>query len=120
MPDHSFGPFINDDSRLLILGSFPSVKSREASFYYANPTNRFFKVLAAVFDEKTGEWIELGNGNSDITDILSPDNALSDSDISEVLNIFNTFLPLIFIGLTIIIYYISYKVAYKIYNRKEI
>lgn len=55
MPDHSFGPFINDDSRLLILGSFPSVKSREASFYYANPTNRFFKVLAAVFDEKTPE-----------------------------------------------------------------
>lgn len=45
----------------------------------------------AVFDEETGEWIELGNGNGDITNILSPDNALSDSDISEVLNIFNTF-----------------------------
>lgn len=53
MPGHSFEPFINDDSRILILGSFPSVKSREASFYYANPTNRFYKVLAAVFNEKT-------------------------------------------------------------------
>ena len=42
----------------------------------------------AVFDEKTGEWIELGNGNSDITDILSPDNALSDSDVLEVIDIF--------------------------------
>ena len=37
-----------------------------------------------------------------------------------ILNILNTFLPLIFIGLTIIIYYISYKVAYKIYDKKEI
>lgn len=39
---------------------------------------------------------------------------------NNILNIFNTFLPLIFIGLTIIIYYISYKVAYKIYDKKEI
>ena len=42
----------------------------------------------AVYDEKSEEWIELGNGNSDITDILSPDNALSDSDVLEVINIF--------------------------------
>lgn len=39
---------------------------------------------------------------------------------NSILNIFNTFLPLIFIGLTAIIYYVSYKVAYKIYARKEI
>lgn len=39
---------------------------------------------------------------------------------NNILNILNTFLPLIFIGLTIIIYYISYKVAYKIYVKKEI
>lgn len=39
---------------------------------------------------------------------------------NNILNILNTFLPVIFIGLTIIIYYISYKVAYKIYDKKEI
>lgn len=39
---------------------------------------------------------------------------------NNILNILNTFLPLIFIGLIIIIYYISYKVAYKIYDKKEI
>ena len=39
---------------------------------------------------------------------------------NNILNIVNTFLPLIFIGLIIIIYYISYKVAYKIYDKKEI
>lgn len=39
---------------------------------------------------------------------------------NNILNILNTFLPLIFIGLTIIIYYVSYRVAYKIYDKKEI
>ena len=42
------------------------------------------------------------------------------SPANNILNIVNTFLPLIFLGLTIIIYYISYKVAYKIYDKKEI
>lgn len=52
--DHSaFGPFVRPDSRLLILGSFPSPKSREQAFFYGHPQNRFWKVAAAVFDEKT-------------------------------------------------------------------
>ncbi len=46
---HEFGPFYQKDSIILILGSFPSVKSREASFYYAHPQNRFWKLLAKVF-----------------------------------------------------------------------
>lgn len=46
---HGFGPFYRPDSRILILGSFPSVKSREASFYYGHPQNRFWRVLAAVY-----------------------------------------------------------------------
>ncbi len=49
---HGLEPFINEDSEILILGSFPSVLSRKAEFYYANPRNRFFKVLAGVFDEE--------------------------------------------------------------------
>ena len=44
-------PFINDDSEVLILGSLPSVKSREEGFYYAHPRNRFFLVLASLFNE---------------------------------------------------------------------
>ena len=43
--------FIDDESTVLILGSLPSVKSREDGFYYAHPRNRFFKVLANVFNE---------------------------------------------------------------------
>lgn len=50
---HSFPPFWNQDSELLILGSFPSVKSREQAFYYGHPQNRFWRVLASVYGEKT-------------------------------------------------------------------
>lgn len=51
--DHSdFGPFYDEDSRILILGSFPSVKSREAKFYYGHPQNRFWKIIPAVFNEE--------------------------------------------------------------------
>ena len=45
---HTFGPLYDRDSRLLILGSFPSVKSREAGFFYGHPQNRFWKVIAAL------------------------------------------------------------------------
>ena len=51
---HGFGPVYDARSRILILGSFPSVKSREQQFYYGHPQNRFWKVLAAL----TGAEIE--------------------------------------------------------------
>lgn len=52
---HPFKPVIFKESRVLILGSFPSVKSREVDFYYGNKNNRFFKILEVIFDEKIGE-----------------------------------------------------------------
>lgn len=47
---HTFGPVYNKDSEILILGSFPSVKSREGEFYYHHPQNRFWKVLSCLLD----------------------------------------------------------------------
>lgn len=47
---HTFGPVYNKDSEILILGSFPSVKSREGEFYYHHPQNRFWKVLSYLLD----------------------------------------------------------------------
>ncbi len=41
---HEFGPCYDADSKILILGSFPSVKSREEGFYYGHPMNRFWKL----------------------------------------------------------------------------
>ena len=52
---HPFKPVIFKESRVLILGSFPSVKSREVDFYYGNKNNRFFKILEVIFEEKIGE-----------------------------------------------------------------
>ncbi len=48
---HEFDAFYKKDSKVLILGSIPSRKSREDGFYYAHPQNRFWKVLAIVYDE---------------------------------------------------------------------
>ena len=48
---HPFGPLYDESSEILILGSLPSVKSREADFFYGHPQNRFWPLLAALFDE---------------------------------------------------------------------
>ena len=55
--DHPIPPFYDKGSKILILGSFPSVKSREQVFFYGHPQNRFWKVIAAVFDDKKPETI---------------------------------------------------------------
>ena len=57
--DHSsIPPFINKAANTLILGSLPSVASRKYGFFYAHPQNRFFKILAMVFNEQEPKTIE--------------------------------------------------------------
>ena len=51
--EHPFGPLYSPHSRVLILGSFPSVKSREQQFFYGHPQNRFWKVVAALYGQET-------------------------------------------------------------------
>ena len=48
---HTIAPFYDENSEALILGSFPSVKSREQGFFYGNEKNRFWKVLSELFGE---------------------------------------------------------------------
>lgn len=55
---HEFDAFYQQDSKILILGSFPSVKSREVSFYYGHPQNRFWKVLSSIFEDELPITIE--------------------------------------------------------------
>ena len=54
---HPIPPLYDEKSQILILGSFPSVKSRKECFFYGHPQNRFWKVIARVLDEKTPETI---------------------------------------------------------------
>jgi len=58
MVEHPIRPVYDKNSRILILGSFPSVKSREANFFYGHPQNRFWKVLAAVFEAEVPVTVE--------------------------------------------------------------
>ena len=55
---HEIEPIFNRDSKILILGSFPSVKSREGHFFYNHPQNRFWKVLAKIFNCEVPQTIE--------------------------------------------------------------
>ncbi len=61
---HPFKPIFNKDSKILILGSMPSIKSREEGFYFAHPQNRFWKVLSAIFNQ------EINNSVQDKTNFL--------------------------------------------------
>lgn len=93
---HGFGPFYRADSHLLILGSFPSVKSRESSFYYGHPQNRFWRILAAVCgsdvpvsrEEKeaflTAQRIALYDVIESCTIIGSADSTISDVVVSDL------------------------------------
>ena len=54
---HEFDPVFDGNSRILILGSFPSAKSREANFYYGHPRNRFWKILAEIYQVRVPETI---------------------------------------------------------------
>ncbi len=71
---HPFGPLYSEKSRVLILGSFPSVKSREQNFFYGHPQNRFWKVIASVFDSEVPDTIDAKKAL-----ILENDLALWDS-----------------------------------------
>lgn len=51
---HTLKPIYDESSKVLILGSLPSVKSREIGFYYGHPKNRFWSTLEKVFKEKIG------------------------------------------------------------------
>ncbi len=53
-----FGPIFDKDSKVLILGSFPSVKSRQIDFYYGNKQNRFWKMLCGYFGEEIPETVQ--------------------------------------------------------------
>jgi TDG/mug DNA glycosylase family protein len=55
---HPFEPVIFEDSEILILGTFPSIKSFENNFYYSHPKNQFWDILSVVFNDKKSLTIE--------------------------------------------------------------
>ena len=74
---HSFKPIFDKNSKILILGSFPSVISRKFGFYYTNPQNRFWRVLAGVLNTAVPE-----SKDEKIKFLLSHHIAIYDAAIS--------------------------------------
>lgn len=84
---HEFAPVYDENSRVLILGTFPSVKSREQHFYYGHPQNRFWRVMAGLTGEAVPETIEekkallLGHGIA-VWDVIACCDITGSSDSS--------------------------------------
>lgn len=85
--EHEFEPIFDEKSRVLILGTFPSVKSREQNFYYGHPQNRFWKVMARLTDSEVPQTVEekkallLKNGIA-IWDVIESCEIVGSSDSS--------------------------------------
>lgn len=99
--NHPLEPIYNNESKVLILGTMPSVKSREQEFYYAHPKNRFWKTLSKVYNEEIGSTKQerkdfLYKHNIALFDVLksceingSSDNSIKNpipNDLSKILN----------------------------------
>lgn len=84
---HPFDPVYESRSKVLILGSFPSVKSRQNGFYYGHPQNRFWKVISALCDETIPVTNEekkavLLNHKLALWDVLESCEIIGSSDVS--------------------------------------
>lgn len=91
--EHPFQPIVFKDTHTLILGSFPSIKSFENNFYYAHPSNQFWKILEAVTtypinnrDQKLWLLKEVKFGLWDMVRECSRDNSLDSSLENEEVN----------------------------------
>ena len=90
MQEHPFGPIVFKNSKTLILGSFPSIKSFENSFYYAHPKNQFWKILSQISgypvnnkDQKIWLLKELNLALWDIVKSCNRENS-SDSNLKDI------------------------------------
>ena len=118
---HTFEPVYDKESKILILGSFPSVKSRESKFYYGHPQNRFWKVIAKITNRKEPMAIEekkelLLSNHIAIWDVIESCTiqGSSDSSIKDVVvNDFSDILQ----NSSIQRIYVNGNKAYELYHR---
>ena len=118
---HTIAPVYDENSRILILGSFPSVKSREAAFFYGHPQNRFWHVLSTVLQEPLPSSIEekramlLRRGIA-LWDVLASCKITGAADSSIRDPVANDFTP-IFAAADIRAVFTTGRVAAKFYTR---
>jgi hypoxanthine-DNA glycosylase len=119
--EHTFAPIFDTNSKMLILGSFPSVKSRENGFYYGHPQNRFWKVIAGIYGCAVPITIEnkkemLMNNNIALWDVIQICDIIGSSD-SSIKNVEPTDLNFILKQCDIKMIYTNGKMAGKLYHK---
>jgi len=121
MTVHPIEPVFNESSRILILGSFPSVKSREVMFYYGHPQNRFWKVLSKIFRSDVPQTVQdkkeflLGHGIA-LWDVIKSCEITGSSD-SSVKNVTANDISYIFEQAHIEKVYVNGRCAQKYYDK---
>ena len=121
MLQHPFPPLYDKNSKILILGSFPSVKSREQNFFYGHPQNRFWKVVATVLEKEIPTTIEekrefLLSSNIALWDVIASCEITGSSD-SSIKNVVANDLTEILETSNIKKIFVNGKTAEKYYNR---
>ncbi len=116
---HPIPPLFDENSTVLVLGSFPSVKSRETGFFYGHPQNRFWKVLSRLYDETTPVSIEekksfLLRNHIAVWDVISSCDIIGSSDTS-IKNVTTNDLSTILNKAPINAIFVNGKSAYKYY-----
>lgn len=118
---HPVKPVYNEKSKILILGTFPSVKSREACFFYAHPQNRFWKTLAAVTNDTLPSSVEekkafLLRNNIAVWDVIQSCEVEGSSD-SSIKNVITNDLSCIFNTADIHAVFANGTKAYDLYHK---
>lgn len=121
MPKHPFPPLYDKNSKVLILGSFPSVKSREQLFFYGHPQNRFWKVVSAVMGSDIPVSIEgksnlLHSNHIALWDVIASCDITGSSD-SSIRNVVANDLTEILENADIRQIFANGKTAEKYYNK---
>ena len=118
---HPIPPLFNENSKTLILGSFPSVKSREARFFYGHPQNRFWAVIAAVYGYEKPITIEdkkhlILENRLALWDVIAECEIEGSAD-STIKNVKANDLSVILQNSTVERIYVNGKTAEKYYNK---
>ena len=119
MTAHPISPVYDSSSRILILGSFPSVKSRETGFFYGHPQNRFWRVLSSLFGEKTPETVDekrefLLRRRVAVWDVIASCDITGSSD-SSIKNVMPNDLSRIFLSADIRAVFTNGRTAHNLY-----
>ena len=118
---HEFPPVFDENSEILILGSFPSVKSRQESFFYANPQNRFWKLMAQLLNESTpkdtkDKIVMLKKHKIALWDVIESCDIVGSSD-SSISNVVPVDISQILSRANIIKVYANGGKAFELYNK---